>query len=250
METKKAESIKAPQNLDEFISRYAPLFCSHPNELVMVVERNDDDGFRGGPCTRSPWGDTSKGGVVNTDYYLSVIDPAKSFKEHEQVILRLPVGPTILVHLHGTHILEDLKMGIGLISLLKMGETLMDLDSVSGEVRLPQWEIFVGDEEVAKALERVHIEQELIAIAAVARKLGRPITGSNILDAACEARVGKAIDVLVGLVFGSKPDKLPRHEIEKCLEELRILGIDKAGAVQRCLEQLLAEIKTAVGLTI
>ena len=250
MEDKKAEDINTPRNLGEFIVRYAPLFAAHPNELAMVIERNDDDGFRGGPGARSPWGGMNKGTVMNTHYYLAVIDPVKRFEKNEQVTLKFPVGPTILVHLHGTHVLEDREMGTGLFDLFKMEETLIDLDPVRGKVDLPQWELFVGDEEVAKALGRVRNERELVAIAAAARKLGRPIMSSAAVDKAREAKIEKIVDALVRSVFGPKLDKLPRPDIERCLEELMAFDIDKAGAAQRCLEQLLIELKAALGLTI
>ena len=248
MEDKKAENINPPQSLDEFILRYAPLFAAHSNELAMVIERRSEGSLHGGPGHHDPGDDAFAGRVTSTDYYLAVIDPAKSFVKNEQVTLKFPVGSTILVHLHGTHILEDREMGTGLYDLLKMEETLIDLDPVCGKVQLPQWELFVGDEEAAKALERVRNERELVGIGAAAKKLGRPITGSAVLDAACEANINVLVSMLVRSVFGPKPDKLPRPDIERCLEELLAFDIDKVGAAQRCLEQLLTELKQGLGL--
>jgi hypothetical protein len=249
MKDQKDSGLQPPQSLDEFISRYAPLFAAHPNEFAMVIERDDNDGWCGGPCSHSPWGDRSRGmGIVmNTNYYLAVIDPAKSFEKNELVTLKFPVGPTMLVHLHGTHILEGREMGAGLFDLLKMEEALIDLDPICGNVQLPQWELFVGDAEVARALDRVRNEQELVAIGIAARKLGRPITGSAAVDRTREAKIGSLVSRLIKNVF-HWTDLDRDSDKQRCLDELAALGIDKEVAVQRCLERLLVELKSAFGI--
>jgi hypothetical protein len=233
----KIEAVKPPRSYDEFIERYASQFAAHPNELAMTVERDDDDGFRGGPGMGSPWGDLHKGTVMNTGYYLAVIDPAKTFAK-DTMSLVLPVGSALLVHCHGTVTLEDRRMDVGTFDLVRIEETLADNDPERGEVHLPKWEIFVGDEAVGNALASVHDGIELLALEVAARKLGRPIKGVSRLDRARELKVDAVIaDILVWMMrMSDREIELPA--VAQHIATLKGLGIDRDEVRKLCVKKL------------
>jgi len=80
-----------------------------------------------------------------------------------------------------------------------------------------------------------------------ARKLGRPIKGSAAVDRTREAKIGSLVSRLIKNVF-HWTDLDRDSDKQRCLDELAALGIDKEVAVQRCLERLLVELKSAFGI--
>jgi hypothetical protein len=231
-------------DLDELIALIDPLLAAHPNEYLITISRDDDSGIRDGSHGRDSLRESSEGRVMNTAYSLALIDPSKGIARNSMSAI-LPTANHVHILCHGTVTLNTALASVSLIDLSKMSETLIDNTLGFELIRVPKFEIVIGDAEVAKALERVRNKHELVAIAEAARKLGRPITNSPALAAAVEANTASLVETLVRTVCGPKPESLSEADIQKLLGALERHAIDTATALQYCLAHLLAELKSA-----
>jgi hypothetical protein len=135
--------------------------------------------------------------------------------------------------------------------LLLMRTLVADSDEYHSEQRVGRYELFIGDAEVAQALDEiVASDQELLAIRlALVEKFGRAFfgsVGSRRLDGLCKAKIDAFVETMNRLIFGPRPDQLPSGAINQCIEGLASYGVQEGQIALLCLPRLIADLRQAM----
>ena len=239
MEQEARSETALPQNVGEFIARYQPLFDAAAGQLVAVVEHDDESSFRGGPFETFDVFGGGRGGdgvVKNSSFLLAVIKPQTALVRQGQLVA-LPVVSGAMIHGHGLSVSADMPMIVDIFHLSKMATLLTLIKADMSVVQVPEFAILVGDVAVAKLLERVGSERELLAILVAARKLGHPIVRSEAINAVVGTVTSRAVDALVTLIAQAVPHGEYSSEIDRHLAALRQTAIEPGEVRRLCLQR-------------